>query len=323
MFAYTALQLGQTLAHGRYTVQLALSKGGMGAIYLATDHEAFDRTVVVKAMLDYFDPTNPQEIRIAREHFLHEARTLSTLRHPAIPQIYTYFQDGPHNYIVGVINDMPQVTLWRVSDGTQNGVIGRLDSPIDAAVFSPDGKTFATNSDTSISLWKNSSGALLWRANSGMNRNMGLVFSSDGKTLASIEYGRLKLWRTSDGSFLRNLALEDDGVQSIAFSPDGQSIAMGGSEYMARIWRLSDDTAAQAVPGNGEATTSLSFSPDGQVLVLGSASGVINVWRPNENTMRTLVGHDKLVRNIAFSPDGQVFASGSEDGSVILWRTAP
>lgn len=91
---------GQSLAKGRYTIQQPLSKGGMGAIYLATDHETFDRTVVIKAMLDYFDPNNPKEVQAARNHFVQEARTLSQLHHPAIPQIYTHFQDSSHNYIV-------------------------------------------------------------------------------------------------------------------------------------------------------------------------------------------------------------------------------
>jgi serine/threonine protein kinase len=96
----STLLVGQPLANGRYTIQRPLSKGGMGAIYLATDHEAFDRTVVVKAMLDYFDPSDPQAAQVAQDIFVREARTLSELRHPAIPQIYTYFQAGSHNYIV-------------------------------------------------------------------------------------------------------------------------------------------------------------------------------------------------------------------------------
>lgn len=100
VFTYEPLRPGRTLANGRYTVIRPLSKGGMGAISLATDHEAFDRTVVVKAILDYFDPADLQQVQAARDRFLQEARTLSTLRHPAIPQIYTYFQDGAHNYIV-------------------------------------------------------------------------------------------------------------------------------------------------------------------------------------------------------------------------------
>lgn len=97
---YRPLAPGESLSKGHYTIQRALSKGGMGDIYLATDHDAFDRIVVIKAMLDYFDPANQQEIQAARERFVHEARTLSTLSHPAVPKIFTYFQDGPHNYIV-------------------------------------------------------------------------------------------------------------------------------------------------------------------------------------------------------------------------------
>ena len=97
---FRPLQPGQLLAHGRYCIQNELSKGGMGAIYLATDHEAFDRLVVVKTILDYFDPTDPQQVHSAQDRFLQEARTLSTLKHPAIPQIYSYFQEGSQNYIV-------------------------------------------------------------------------------------------------------------------------------------------------------------------------------------------------------------------------------
>jgi WD40 repeat protein/serine/threonine protein kinase len=100
IYSFAQLQPGQSLAQGHYTVQRALSKGGMGAIYLATDHQTFDRIVVVKAMLDYFDPTDPQAVQAAHDRFIQEARTLATLRHPAIPQIYTYFQDGLRNYIV-------------------------------------------------------------------------------------------------------------------------------------------------------------------------------------------------------------------------------
>src|SRR5205085_4763278 len=93
-FTYVPLTPGQSLANGRFTVRQALSKGGMGAIYLASDNEAFGRLVVIKAMLDYFDSTDVRAVQEARARFLQEARTLSLLRHPAIPQIFTYFQDG-------------------------------------------------------------------------------------------------------------------------------------------------------------------------------------------------------------------------------------
>jgi hypothetical protein len=46
-------QVGHVLAGGRYTVRRALSRGGMGALYLATDHATFDRPVALKVLLDY------------------------------------------------------------------------------------------------------------------------------------------------------------------------------------------------------------------------------------------------------------------------------
>jgi serine/threonine protein kinase/tetratricopeptide (TPR) repeat protein len=94
------LQPGQMLAAGRYTVDRALSRGGLGALYLAHDQDTFDRPVVLKVLLNSFDPSDRGAPQAARQRFEEEARTLARLRHPAIPQIYAYFHDGAHNIIV-------------------------------------------------------------------------------------------------------------------------------------------------------------------------------------------------------------------------------
>jgi serine/threonine protein kinase len=90
----------QSLAQGRYTIQRPLSRGGMGALYLATDREAFDRTVVIKGLLDDAAGSSPQDAQAARARFEREARTLAALAYPTIPQIFSYFQEGAQNYIV-------------------------------------------------------------------------------------------------------------------------------------------------------------------------------------------------------------------------------
>lgn len=94
------LQPGQSLARGRYTIQRQLSQGGMGALYLATDHEAFDRTVVIKALLGQAAGASPTDTHAAQARFEREARTLATLSYPTIPQIFSYFQEAGQNYIV-------------------------------------------------------------------------------------------------------------------------------------------------------------------------------------------------------------------------------
>jgi serine/threonine protein kinase len=87
--------VGQSLSGGRYRILRPLSRGGMGALYLATDQEAFGRTVVVKTLLTSLDAMSPGDAQDALRRFIHEARTLAGLRYPTIPQIYSYFQDGP------------------------------------------------------------------------------------------------------------------------------------------------------------------------------------------------------------------------------------
>jgi len=91
------LQLGQTMNNGQYRIVRRLGAGGMGAIYLAQNTQAFDRLCVVKEMIGYYQPG---EERRAQERFEQEARTLAALKHPGIPDMYGYFSERGHNYIV-------------------------------------------------------------------------------------------------------------------------------------------------------------------------------------------------------------------------------
>lgn len=94
------LKPGQLMRNGDYRIVRTLSKGGMGVIYLAQNLQAFERLCVIKEMLDYFDPNNPQEVANARKRFELEARTLAQLHHPGIPNIQAFFSEGRHNYIM-------------------------------------------------------------------------------------------------------------------------------------------------------------------------------------------------------------------------------
>lgn len=94
------ITVGSTLDGGIYRIQRSLSKGGMGAVYLARDGRAFDRLCVVKQMLDYYDAANPEERDRAQRRFEEEGRTLSMLSHSGIPRIYAFFVEAGRYYIV-------------------------------------------------------------------------------------------------------------------------------------------------------------------------------------------------------------------------------
>jgi tRNA A-37 threonylcarbamoyl transferase component Bud32 len=83
-----------------YRVIHPLGEGGMGAVYLAANTKAFDRSCVVKEVIEYYDPTDPEARQDAMQRFETEARTLASLNHPGIPDIYAYFTERGHNYLV-------------------------------------------------------------------------------------------------------------------------------------------------------------------------------------------------------------------------------
>ncbi len=91
---------GQLLDGGNYRVVRPLGKGGMGAVYLVAQTKAFDRLAVLKEVIDYFDPLDPDARQEAAQRFEAEARTLGDLKHPGIPDLYAYFSAGGHNYLV-------------------------------------------------------------------------------------------------------------------------------------------------------------------------------------------------------------------------------
>jgi len=81
------LAAGHRLAD-RYTIEAAISRGAMGAVYRAIDEE--DRPVAIKRLTD---------VRQAAR-FEIEARLLARLRHPRIARVTDHFLDEEGNYLV-------------------------------------------------------------------------------------------------------------------------------------------------------------------------------------------------------------------------------
>ncbi len=94
-------QAGETLHQGRYVIKKLLAKGGMGATYLAEDTNAFGRKCVIKVMLPYFDPNDPQDFQAAMRRFEQEAKALAELgAHPNIPNLLHWFEEGGQFFLV-------------------------------------------------------------------------------------------------------------------------------------------------------------------------------------------------------------------------------
>jgi eukaryotic-like serine/threonine-protein kinase len=87
------MQPGTVLAD-RYRIERLLSRGGMGAVYEATQL-GLDRAVAVKLLLPVFSSDAKM-----RERFQREARSAASLSHPNIIQVYDYGVAEAGPYIV-------------------------------------------------------------------------------------------------------------------------------------------------------------------------------------------------------------------------------
>ena len=81
------------LVQGQYEVLGCLAHGGLGWIYLATDHAVADRWVVLKGLLDSGDAD-------AMAAAVAETRFLAQVEHPAIVRIFNFVEHRGTGYIV-------------------------------------------------------------------------------------------------------------------------------------------------------------------------------------------------------------------------------
>ena len=107
------MQAGERL--GRYTIQGLIGRGGMGAVYRATD-PSLGRDVALKVLpIDVAD--DPDRI----ERFRREARALAALNHPHIVTIYSVEQDGDTHFL----------TMELVAGAPLDSLIGGRSLPLD------------------------------------------------------------------------------------------------------------------------------------------------------------------------------------------------
>jgi formylglycine-generating enzyme required for sulfatase activity/predicted Ser/Thr protein kinase len=93
------LKVGRTLA-GRYQIVRLIARGGMGAVYLATDQRLDDVQVAVKEMSSIYSPGDTAAFAQAVADFRREAAMLARLSHPNLPRVFDRFEEEGKQFLV-------------------------------------------------------------------------------------------------------------------------------------------------------------------------------------------------------------------------------
>ncbi|HEY1012299.1 MAG TPA: protein kinase, partial [Herpetosiphonaceae bacterium] len=93
------LKAGDVLAE-RYKVERPLARGGMGAVYLASDMRLGDAPVALKEMTLHHAPGDTETWQRAVEEFRREASLLARLSHPNLPHVIDQFEANGNQFLV-------------------------------------------------------------------------------------------------------------------------------------------------------------------------------------------------------------------------------
>ena len=237
---------------------------------------------------------------------------------------------------------------WRLVHSLENETNSTINSlsPIDIAVFSPDGRHIAVAQPSSLRVWDTGTGRQLVRwhpfPESTYRPHFGSItdvaFSPEGRCLASVGLDQTaKVWDVETGMQLLDIDIFLNYVLTVDWSWDGSQFATAGYDGRAIVWDRATGREVARFEGHQRGTVlSLDYSPDGTHIVTSGRDGSVRVWDAETGVqlyelpervepVSRLSPPRRPVEHVSYSPRGDRFLtiSSSQSFNVLeLWDHA-
>ena len=218
-------------------------------------------------------------IRVWRMRDGHHLRTI-TLPDTNIVDV-AFTPDGTQ--LIGVGGT--QMISWRVTNWRRVWTVtGDADS-VDSIVVSPDGRTFATSTESrQVKVWNVQNAQLLQAfPDQGWGPGDPVAYSPDSQFLATAGFDPLvSVWQLNTGQLTAQWSVASRGVMSIAYRPAGDLLAVSLAEGPITLWHVGDYTLQQTLTAHSNGANSIAWSSDSRTLVSGGSDSLINIWRQTQ-----------------------------------------
>jgi WD40 repeat protein len=159
---------------------------------------------------------------------------------------------------------------------------------VNAAAFSPDGKSVVTTSGNTARLWDSATGKPLGPPLEHQHLVVGAAFSPDGKSVVTASLDNTaRLWDSATAKPLGPPLQHQGFVVAAAFSPDGKSVVTASHDKTARLWKA--PRPVQGTPEHillwCEARTGLTLDERGDVHALDATT-----WHERRERLEKLDG---------------------------------
>ena len=212
--------------------------------------------------------------------------------------------------------------------------------PLRSVAFSPDGKSFATGTESGHwTTWNSADGQGIDTFQRSQSPVTSLTFVSESTVLSAGKDKQLAIWNTQpDWQLVARLgppkdkpldvadSVLEDRIVSLDFSPDGKWLASGGGEPSRSgeliLWDITNRAVKQKIEeAHSDTVLGVEFSHDGQFLVSGSADKFAKMFSvATGQLVRAYEGHTHHVMDVTIKKDNSELSTAGADNAIKIWN---